>query len=194
MDVIKSFVNVLHTLANICKIGMFQSLFGSDPLGRVDLQQFRQQIQSLLVQFGTDFRKGLSRVLLEFVGFPVREFNQSWVVCLVRRAHYFKDFLKLVTFVAPCKQGLQIADLSHDAPNAPHVDHSVVLLVAQEHVRRTVPQSHNLVGLVLHWDPTASGQSEVSQLEYLFLGNQQVLRFQVSVQNFLLVAHLYSFK
>jgi len=71
---------------------------------------------------------------------------------------------------------------------APRTDRRRVRPRAQQHVRRAVPQRHDLVREGVDGDAEGACETKVGELELVALGDEQVLRLEVAMQDAILVA------
>lgn len=69
------------------------------------------------------------------------------------------------------------------APHGPHVNLTRVIGGTEQHLGGTVPTSNDTIGVPVLVLPHESRQSKVTQLEYALLCDQQVGRFEITVQN-----------
>lgn len=76
------------------------------------------------------------------------------------------------------------------------LDHiaGVDVLASKKHIRRTVPQSDNLMCETAHWDTERASQTEISQLQLTLVVDEQILRLQVSVKDFVAVTKRHTIK
>ena len=80
------------------------------------------------------------------------------------------------------------APLLPAAVHSPHVNGSGVDCRAEQHVRGPVPQRHHFVTVRLGGHRLGARQTKVGQLQFAQLVDEQVLWFQVAVQDPVLVA------
>ena len=90
------------------------------------------------------------------------------------------DQVELVEVRVAGQQRLSGEELAEDAADGPDVDGRAVLRVADEELGRPVPASGHVLGEVLVLDEDAR-EAEVAQLDYVLLGDQNVLWLDVSV-------------
>lgn len=69
------------------------------------------------------------------------------------------------------------------APRRPHVNTGGVELCPEQDVRRPVPECDDLGGETPDGDPEGSRQPKVRKFKLASLVDQQVLRFQIAVEN-----------
>lgn len=104
------------------------------------------------------------------------------------RSHNSKYFQQLVFFVLAGEQRLLGDNLCENAANRPNVDRSVIILRAHKNVGRAIPQRHDLMREVLDWDAESARQTKVGQLKNVVFVDEQVLRLEISMKYFVLVA------
>ena len=98
---------------------------------------------------------------------------------------------QLIVHVAAREQGSpRVRNLGEYASGRPRVDGGRVVLGAEEHVGRPVPQGDHFGAEAVDWDAEGAGQAEVGQLQLVVLVDQKVLRLEVAVENVLAVAEV----
>ncbi|KAH3671021.1 hypothetical protein OGAPHI_000732 [Ogataea philodendri] len=102
-------------------------------------------------------------------------------------AHYPEDLEQLVFVRRAGEKRLARVHFGHDAACGPHVDGRGVASRAEQHVRRTVPQSDHLVGERVDRNTIRSSKSKIPELELAFAADEQILRLEVSVQHSVVV-------
>lgn len=76
----------------------------------------------------------------------------------------------------------------HDAAGGPDIDAGVVRSAAEENVRGPVPERHDLVRKRVDGDAKGTGEAKIGQLQLALVVDQQILGFEVAVENSVLVA------
>ena len=104
------------------------------------------------------------------------------------RSHQPKDLLQLVFVRRSREEGSSRVHLCHDTTCGPDVDAGVVGPATQEDVRGTIPQGDNLVGERVDGDTEGPCKTEIGELELALLVDEEVLGFEVSVEDAILVA------
>ena len=104
------------------------------------------------------------------------------------RAHYAEDFLELVFVRGAGEEGPAGVHLCHDAASGPDVDAGVVGAGAEEDVRRAVPEGDDLVREGIYGDAERAGEAEVGEFQLTFVVDEEVLGFEVAVQDAVVVA------
>lgn len=99
-----------------------------------------------------------------------------------------EDLKDLVNLRVSREQRLACAHLGEDAADRPHVDTSRVLATTEQNLWSTVPQSNNLMSVCAQRDAKGAGETKIGQLEVALTIDQQVLRFQIAVQDPVTVA------
>lgn len=84
--------------------------------------------------------------------------------------------------------------LRHDAPSAPNVNTSTISPTPQQDVRSPVPERDDLVRKGVDGYTEGSGETEVGQLEFSAFVDEEVLRFQVSMEDSVLVTERRAFE
>lgn len=124
---------------------------------------------------------------------------------IIRGADNAHDMQQLILVVPTAEQGDTSDHLCEDAPTRPDVDRGAVRAGTEEYVRRTIPERHHLFCTIklclrrrasgtylvrecVHRHAESPSQTEISQLQLSFTIDQEILRFQVSVQYAILVA------
>jgi hypothetical protein len=80
-----------------------------------------------------------------------------------------------------------LGHFSEYASDGPDVDGGRVTLTAEENLWRSVPQRDNLMRVHTDGDSERSGESEICQFDDTIGVNEQILRFQISMQDSCLV-------
>ena len=180
-------LHVFDGVIDITQVGVQHCFFCCDTFCRVALQHFLDQVKALLVKSWNQLRQGL---LLEHLAIlrVERQLCQANPVFWVGSASYLEDFLQLVSLVLAGKKRFTADDLSENASDGPDVDGGGVVLGAHQDIGRTVPQSHDLVRKVLHWDSEGTRQTEIGQLQHALSIDEQVLWLQVTMKHLVLMA------
>ena len=189
---------------------MTQGIFDRDTLGRVEGKQLLQQIESQVVALGEQClerdllleRKGsdvFSRparldsvvVFHSWCAQDIEDEGQLVVVCITLDRSPGVTWLagwlvgRLLT-VFPGKQGLSAQHLGQYAADTPYVNGFCVFLEGQHDFRRTVPASRHVFrheARVVVGRRRRSGQTKVADFQITVGVEQEVRRFQVSVQD-----------
>lgn len=102
-------------------------------------------------------------------------------VIIVGLAEDHRDLLPLVHFRGAWEQRPECVQLGHDAPQGKYVDRVVVAAGTEDVFWRSVPPSRDILskgsGMADFFD-----QAEIAQLDDSFLLDQDVLRFNVSME------------
>ena len=80
----------------------------------------------------------------------------------------------------------------HDAPGGPDVDAGVVGARAEEDVGSAVPERHDLVAEGINWDSEGAGKAKIRKLELAVVVDQEILGFEVAVEDAVVVAERYA--
>lgn len=96
------------------------------------------------------------------------------------RSQKLSDDRKLVDMVLSREQRLALEHFGEDTSCAPNIDLYVVLLPREHNLWRSVVPGGNIAG---HLGILDTGQAKIANLEIAVLINQDVARFQVSVND-----------
>ena len=122
------------------------------------------------------------------VGFVFRKLRDAGPGALGWCAHYSEDFLKLVFVCGAGEEGPAGIHFCHYTPCRPDVDAGVVGAGAEEDVGGAVPEGNNLVGEGVDGDTEGAGEAKVGKFELAFVIDEEVLRFEVAVEDAVVVA------
>lgn len=166
---------------------VLQGVVGRDTELGAQLQHVLEEFNSGWVDLRQNIGEGLRRVHLP-VGLVLGILRQTGPGPLGRRAHDAEDADELVLVGRSGEQGSACVHLGHDAPGRPDVDAGVVRPASEEDVGGAVPERHDLVAEGVDGNAKGAGEAEIAELELSLAVNQEVLRFEVSVQDAVLVA------
>lgn len=169
--------------------GVLEGVVGADAVLGAQDEHALQQVDAELVDLGQDGAQVLGGVHLD-VGLVLGELGDAGPGALGGRAHDAEDADDLVLVGGAGEQRPPRVHLGHDAARRPDVDAGVVRPAAQQHVGRAVPQRHHLVGEGVDGDAEGARQPKVAELERALPVDKQVLRFQISVEDSILVAEV----
>ena len=122
------------------------------------------------------------------VGFVFRELGDAGPGALGWCAHYAEDFLELIFVCGAGEEGPSGVHFCHYAARRPDVDAGVVGAGAEEDVGCAVPEGDNFVGEGIDGNAEGAGKSKVGEFELAFVVDQEVLRFEVAVEDPIVVA------
>ena len=122
------------------------------------------------------------------VRFVFRKLGDAGPGALGWCAHYSEDLLELVFVCGAGEEGPAGVHFRHYAPRRPDIDAGVVGSGAEEHVGGAVPEGDNFVGEGVDGDPKGAGETKVGEFELAFVIDQEVLRFEVAVEDTVVVA------
>lgn len=174
-------------LGEIMEPGMLQSIMRADPHFRTELEHPVQQVETQRVDLGKDETQIRRRIHVE-VRLVLGELRDSGPRTLRRRAHQPEDLLELVLVRRSREQRTSGVELRHDTAGRPDINTSVVRATAQEDIRSAVPQGDHFVGEGVDRDAKRPRQSKVTQFQLSLLVDQQVLRFEIAMQDSILMA------
>ena len=106
--------------------------------------------------------------------------------------HYAEDLLELVFVGGAGEEGAPGVHFCHYAAGGPDVDAGVVGAGAEEDVGGAVPEGYYFVGEGINGDAKGSGQAEIRKLELAFVVDEEILGFQISMQDAVFMTKSYS--
>lgn len=92
-------------------------------------------------------------------------------------------FENLIDFGVAIEHRLLFDQLCENTTDCPNINTETVLLLAKEHLRGSVPQSLNLMSESLNRNAEGSSESEISNFEIASPIHQQILGFEIPVNN-----------
>lgn len=107
---------------------------------------------------------------------------------LAGRAHETENLLQLVLVRGAGEEGAAGVHFGHDAAGGPDVDAGVVGARAEEDIRGAVPEGNDLIGEGVDGDAEGPRKTEIGEFELALVVDEQVLRFQVAVEDAVFVA------
>lgn len=90
------------------------------------------------------------------------------------------DKIKLIELIFSWEERVSIDELSHDAAGSPYID-LLSIWCSYQQFRRTIPACSHVVSEGLVFIGLA-GKAEITDLKLLLVTDQQVLRFDVPMQ------------
>ena len=200
--------NILHcssvkNLANISKVRVLQSLLAVNASLRIVHQQFlslthpsssyRQQIQRQRIHSGNKRVERFGGVHGR-VAVPLGVCVQLGHRRQGGGPQLLEDDVTLVSFVLSREDGSAVVELysllptrggtRKDATATPHIDARVVIAIAQENVRRTVPQRDHLTRVRFDGNIGRTSQSKVTNLQFAVVCDEQILGLEVSANHY----------
>lgn len=154
---------------------------------RLVLEHSVQEVHSPRVDHGQDVRHVLGFVSGK-VEFEAGQGGHAGPSLLLGGSHDSEYLEQLVLVGCSGEQRSSGVHLGHDATGRPEVDGCAVVGGTQQNVRGSVPEGDDLVGESVDGNPECPRQTEISELEFSGGVDEQVLGFQVSMQNSVLVA------
>ena len=121
----------------------------------------------------------------------LREGGDARPRALGRGAHEAEDLLELVFVCGTWKEWPAAVHFGHDAAGGPDVDAGVVGAGAKEDVRGAVPERHHFVAEGVDRDAESSRQAEIRELELPLVVDEEVLRFEIAMQDTVFVTERY---
>ncbi|KAH3660693.1 hypothetical protein OGATHE_005025 [Ogataea polymorpha] len=160
---------------------------GADSSSRIICQELFQKINTMRVQIRNDVGQVLFRPFRE-AGLEVAQVDDVWPDLLSWRSQNTENLKNLIDFRITCEKRLPVGHLGKDTTNRPHVDSCRVLFSSKKDLRASVPQCNNLVSVCTQWHPESSGKAKVGNLQITFFVDEQILGFQVPMQDSMRVA------
>ena len=102
---------------------------------------------------------------------------------LRRRPERLEDLCELVEVGVPCNEGHAQQQLGEDAAHRPDVDAGPVDPGAEEELRSAVPPRHDEVRVLAVGGAVVLGQTKVSYLDVALAVDEQVVWFQVAMED-----------
>ena len=122
------------------------------------------------------------------IGFVFWELGDAGPGALGWCAHYAEDFLELVFVCGAGEEGPAGVHFCHYATCRPDVDAGVVGAGAEEDVGGAVPEGDNFIGERIDRDAEGPGEAKVGEFELAFVVDQEILRFEVTVEDPIVMA------
>ena len=166
---------------------VFQAILRAGPHLGPELQHPPQQIEPDGVDLREDGAELLGVVDVE-VGLVFRVGGYPRPGALRGGAHEAEDLLELIFVGGSREERAARVHLRHDAACGPDVDAGVVGAGAEEDVWGAVPEGDDFVGEGVHRDAEGAGEAEVGEFELAFVVDEEVLGFQVPVEDAVFVA------
>ena len=169
---------------------MIKTFLSSKSSTRIDNKQFLEEVKSERVHFNDhlicDMFTQSSASPNREVFIEVREGFIPGERGVSRGAKDLEDAEELVHFGVPCEERLLEEKFGEDATDAPHVQAAGVLVKSEHQFGGAVPESQNLLCVGSDGNGVDAAQPEVSDFcDEGLVADEDVLGFEVSVQNFL---------
>lgn len=148
-----------------------------------------QQIDTCFVQGGHAAFQRRAAPLGER-GFVVGQTLDAGPDLIAGRAESPEDTEDLVDLRVTGEQRATHRHLGKDTAYAPHVDGRAVVTRTEKDLWSPIPQRDHLMGVGSQWDTESAGQAEIGQLQVALLVDQQILRFEIAMQNSMGVAEV----
>mmetsp|Transcript_34817 Transcript_34817/g.81239 ORF Transcript_34817/g.81239 Transcript_34817/m.81239 type:complete len:241 (-) Transcript_34817:420-1142(-) len=171
--------------SHISEIRMLQGLVGAHTPPRVVIHQLLQQIYAIVADLCssvTDRGPGL--------GWPTRKAGlEVWQLCEARPdilrwcAKLLKDPEYCVNLGVTSKEGSSRRHLCDYTTDAPHIHWQTVYMASEQDLGGAVPDCHDFVSVLAKGHPKWSCQPKVCDLQAQSLVDQEVLRFEITMQN-----------
>ena len=172
---------------------MGQGVLRGDASLGVEVQQLFHQVDAFVAQGAgepADLQAGPDREV--FV--PVLQTAHARPDVFAGSAEDAEDLEQLVHLRVSREQGSLGGHLCEDRADGPHVHGQGVGLASEEDLGRAVPESHHLVSEGADGGNEGPGQAEIGQLQPPITGDEDVLRFQVTMHHTANVAIFQSFE
>ena len=183
----RSVVSILPRPRAFREVRVVDGLLCADASGRVVHQHAFQEVQAVLAEdldaIGVDHLIVLLPLPLGEAALEIRERLDARPVSLGGSAQDAEDLEDLIDLGIAWEERLAGRHLGEDAADRPHVDASRVLTTTEKNLRCAVPESDDFVCVSAERDTECAGQTEIGQLEVAFLVDEQVLWFEVTVQD-----------
>lgn len=167
----------------VIEVRMIQGLFRSNPIFGTIRQQLFQEVQSCGIQIVRDSFGIICLVPFRKCCVPILQLSDSWPHLLRWRAKLAENLEDLINFRISREKRAFRDHLNKDGPNSPDINRWGIGLRSKENFWWPVPQRHNLVGQWPNWGTEGPRQPEVGKFETAIPGDEQVLRFQISVHD-----------
>lgn len=167
---------------------MGQGFFGVDSSGWVNSDQFEQQVKRNWVEVRqADLR--IHRAEFWERRLEVWELGHSRPGLVCWGSVELENLENLIDLRITLEKWLGLNEFREDTPDSPHINTQSILLLPKQNLRSSVPQSLDLVGQRPDRHGKSSCQTEISKFDNIVLWvNQQILGFQISVDNSSLMA------
>lgn len=159
----------------------------TQPHLRPQLQHPADQIQSHLIDLRQIHAQILRSVDVE-IGLVFGELGDAGPRAFGGGAHDAEDFLELVFVGGAGEEGAAGVHFRHDAACGPDVYAGVVGAGAEEDVWGAVPERYHFVREGIDGNTEGSREAEVCEFELAFGVDEEVLGFEVAVQDAVVVA------
>jgi len=176
-------------LVQVGKVWVVERGLCSDTLGRLVPHHVCEQLHAVRFESWDDRLQVLGRPPWER-WLVVWQGRDAWPCLFGWCAQQPEDSVKLINLRVAREQWTPCNHFSKDWSQRPHVDWACVLLGAEQDLRCTVPQRHHFVRVGTHWDAKGTGEAKVGELDVAVGVDQQVLWFQISVQDTVCMAKL----
>lgn len=177
----------LPKLLEVPKPAMAQRIEGGDAHLGPQLQAASEHVQAAGVNLRQDQAEILRRIHM-----PSRlvlgKRGDAGPAALARGTHQAEDFLELVFVCCAREERAAGIHFSHDTAGGPDVDRGVVRAAAEKDIRGAIPEGHYFVTKRVDGDAEGSSKTEIGQFELAFAVDEEILGFQVAVQDAILVA------
>ena len=166
---------------------MRTSLLRANPPGRIIHEQILQQIHPLLPNHLQRIRTNqlLLRLPLPLgkTTLEIRETRHPGPIRLGRRPQHAENLENLINLAIAREQRFPRRHLGENAADGPHVDAGAVLAATEQDFGAPVPERDDFVGVGAEGDAEGAGEAEVGEFEVAFFVDEEVLGFQVAVQD-----------
>ena len=146
------------------------------------MKQLHGQIKPIPVEV-LEVRLGIDALELGEGGLEIGQVVDVDPLCGSGGAVELEDLEDLVDLTVSAEERLLFDQFCEDAAHCPNVHSQTVLLLAQKHLGRPVPQSLNFVSESLDGQAEGTGKAKISNFESAHLVNQQILRLEVPVDD-----------
>lgn len=101
----------------------------------------------------------------------------------VRSPNHLENLKQLPNFWLPLEQWLALNQLKENTPNRPRINTLIVISGAEQKLRRSIPKRLNFFRHGLNSQTADSAKSKISNLNVSLFGNENIVRFEIPVEN-----------
>ena len=165
---------------------MVHCFSSSNSFRGVALEENLEELKTLFVQSRNNLGKRL-RFINSNVWLVERKVFHLRPLLVSGGTSDLENLVELVLLALSLEERLLVDEFSKDASNRPNVNRGRILLRSHQNVGSSVPKSHHFMSVVLDGDTECPSESEISKLENGVVGDEQVLRLEISVENSILM-------
>lgn len=166
------------------EVRMVQGLLSCDSLSWVHLHHSLHEVETLLVYLSeiTAFN-GLN--VMDFWKFHADELwilQEMFLMLSSQRAETLLYEVQLIEIILSRKQRLSIYNFSHHTANGPDIDRPIVIIPANQQLRRPIPPRRHIIrhDLIIG---NAPREAQVTDLDCSCLANQYIFWFDITMDD-----------